>query len=622
MDEPCQQAGNGEENSVPPSADVVVNATTTSNPTGGHDTMKSKEEDNMADDSGGDYVDLEVTYHEDSALILPEEKQEPSGDEEDALDPKKEHQTTRTNHLVDTDNLADDEDEDDDEDDDDDAATAIRAPSSDDPSKSSIERLLALGYTEREALKALRVSGDDLNQAIGFLVMDEESRAAFLTESTRASSSDLVASSTAAAAATSELAAHPSTTTTLPRGMTKPHSPRAASGELKPGFVQVDSADTLVEMGYDRQQARLALAAAGGNLDRAVEILTSPHSAVILLRESERQALSARVERRQESDGVVAEVIIPHNSSTKLSPEAKRKLGIMFVCGIIILAVIVVVVIFVTKDDNDSPPQGVSSSNSHPLEIALSSYFPEEDYFPSSTEQKEALEWLIERDPMNLSGEEDVNLILQRYVLAILFNTTFEQIKEDETIDEADGDWLSASSICSWRGITCEDGPDPLFVTGMLNSVEVDSTLRISGTIASEIGLLTALTQLELTSSGALSGTIPSEVGQLTALKFLLLNDNRIRGTIPTELGNLSKLEILLLHGNRLSGQIPSELGRLTTELDFAYLQDNALSGPVPSELGLLTGLQGLELGCNNGLDPVLPPEVALLLNMTSVGFC
>jgi hypothetical protein len=225
------------------------------------------------------------------------------------------------------------------------------------------------------------------------------------------------------------------------------------------------------------------------------------------------------------------------------------------------LAVIIVVVVIVTKDD--PPSSSDNSIRDHPLKIALSPFFPDDD-FPSSEEQKEALEWLIERDPLNLLGLEDRNLILQRYVLAIFSNTTIEQVDDGTT---EDGEWLSGSPICSWRGITCEKGVDPLFVVGMIDNFATGLAFRLSGTIPSEIGLLAALTQLELSSSRSLVGTIPTEIGRLTDLKYLLLNDNQLNGTIVTEVGNLHKLEILLLEGNMLSGQIPSELGRLTMDL-------------------------------------------------------
>lgn len=43
----------------------------------------------------------------------------------------------------------------------------------------------------------------------------------------------------------------------------------------------------------------------------------------------------------------------------------------------------------------------------------------------------------------------------------------------------------------------------------------------------------------------------------------LLLNDNGLTGTLPSELGLLTMLTTLLLNGNELSGVVPSEVGDL-----------------------------------------------------------
>ena len=63
-----------------------------------------------------------------------------------------------------------------------------------------------------------------------------------------------------------------------------------------------------------------------------------------------------------------------------------------------------------------------------------------------------------------------------------------------------------------------------------------------------------SLQELDL-SNARLSGTIPTEFGMLTALtNELNLNGNRISGYLPTELGDLTKLAALSLHDNLISG--------------------------------------------------------------------
>ena len=59
---------------------------------------------------------------------------------------------------------------------------------------------------------------------------------------------------------------------------------------------------------------------------------------------------------------------------------------------------------------------------------------------------------------------------------------------------------------------------------------------------------------LRITLGLAYTGTLPSEIGLLTALKYLGIVLTNLNGTIPSEIGNLSQLTILRLHDNLLQG--------------------------------------------------------------------
>ena len=63
-----------------------------------------------------------------------------------------------------------------------------------------------------------------------------------------------------------------------------------------------------------------------------------------------------------------------------------------------------------------------------------------------------------------------------------------------------------------------------------------------------------------------LTGTIPTQLGKLTKMTDDFgLSSNKLRGTIPTELGMLTKLcNDFQLQGNQLTGTIPDVLGKLT----------------------------------------------------------
>jgi hypothetical protein len=67
--------------------------------------------------------------------------------------------------------------------------------------------------------------------------------------------------------------------------------------------------------------------------------------------------------------------------------------------------------------------------------------------------------------------------------------------------------------------------------------------LRLTGTIPTEIGLMTRLQSLGITSSSSLSGTLPSEIGRLTQLTLLDLCG--VKTIVPSEVTRLSSLHSL-----------------------------------------------------------------------------
>lgn len=91
------------------------------------------------------------------------------------------------------------------------------------------------------------------------------------------------------------------------------------------------------------------------------------------------------------------------------------------------------------------------------------------------------------------------------------------------------------------------------------------------GTLSTSIGLVgRALTSLKV-NGNFMSGTIPSEMGLLTSLVELNLENNVMEGEIPSEIFNLGKsLKILSIgngdgaRGNTFRSVIPSEIGFMT----------------------------------------------------------
>ncbi|KAJ9128730.1 hypothetical protein P3X46_034543 [Hevea brasiliensis] len=149
-------------------------------------------------------------------------------------------------------------------------------------------------------------------------------------------------------------------------------------------------------------------------------------------------------------------------------------------------------------------------------------------------------------------------------------------------------------------------------ITGVL-----DPRLFPDGTGAAKTGLV-SLKNLLFQTTG-LGGRIPQEIGNLKYLSLLALDENHFYGPIPRSLGNLSELSVMRLSGNLLSGNIPPNLGRLSKLTDLR-LFTNKLSGFVPPQLGNLSSLTVLHLSENNFAGQ-LPQQVCQggkLINFTA----
>eukprot|EP00241_Pyramimonas_parkeae_P023474 CAMPEP_0114296100 /NCGR_PEP_ID=MMETSP0059-20121206/11134_1 /TAXON_ID=36894 /ORGANISM="Pyramimonas parkeae, Strain CCMP726" /LENGTH=286 /DNA_ID=CAMNT_0001418231 /DNA_START=138 /DNA_END=998 /DNA_ORIENTATION=- len=141
----------------------------------------------------------------------------------------------------------------------------------------------------------------------------------------------------------------------------------------------------------------------------------------------------------------------------------------------------------------------------------------------------------------------------------------------------------------------------------------------LSGTLPSELGTLTSLTNMRL-AINQLSGTLPSELGALTRLTFMGLWNNQLTGTLPLELAALASLTTMWLDRNQLTGTLPSELGTLAS-LAYMHFFQNQLTGTLPSELGALTRLTSIAFS-DNQLTGTLPTELGALSRLTNMWVC
>jgi len=210
----------------------------------------------------------------------------------------------------------------------------------------------------------------------------------------------------------------------------------------------------------------------------------------------------------------------------------------------------------------------------------------------------------------------------------------------------ASAGWLSgapcAGSSAQWAGVDCGVGD------GGITSLSLyENTL--SGTLPTQIGLLTSLSGYLSLGFNTISGTLPTQLALLTNLRALYLGSNKLlSGTIPHHLlgGPKSSRRAIYLDGNRLSGTLPPTAARFGaggtgdapaqlvlsrnqlsgtlpnegSAADWAgasllFASHNRLSGTLPPQLSRATALNSLALSANR-ISGSLPPQYAALTSL------
>ncbi len=190
--------------------------------------------------------------------------------------------------------------------------------------------------------------------------------------------------------------------------------------------------------------------------------------------------------------------------------------------------------------------------------------------------------------------------------------------------------WLSGQPVSTWYGITVSNsrisyitlssnnlvGTIPSEIGNLTNLSNLDlSQNQLSGSIPIEIYNLINLTELNLSLNYQINDSISADIGNLTNLRYLYLHVNQLIGSIPTEIGNLGNLIVLYLFSNQLNGSIPTEIGNLTNLVNLS-LSSNQFTGSIPSEIGNLTNLTALRLSSNQ-LTGSIPTEIDSLQDLT-----
>ena len=101
---------------------------------------------------------------------------------------------------------------------------------------------------------------------------------------------------------------------------------------------------------------------------------------------------------------------------------------------------------------------------------------------------------------------------------------------------------------------------------------------NLSGPIPAEIFREHTKLRRFLAGGNFLTGTIPTDIGLLTQATHLDLSDNSLEGSVPTQFGALSNLGYLNLSGcSGLFGVLPFEISQVTS-LTTIYLHGTSVS--------------------------------------------
>jgi hypothetical protein len=169
--------------------------------------------------------------------------------------------------------------------------------------------------------------------------------------------------------------------------------------------------------------------------------------------------------REREQNTLLATTVEVINEDGKAEPtrslSRRWKLATVMLVLFVIGTVATFSIVFPRKDEPTAPPTAppntTSPTTAPPTKIRFSimadvigSSF-EDDFFPSSTLQEDALIWLADEDPAHLAVDTDSTTLLERYTAALFYIAT------QGTLWTSANRWLSKDPVCSWEGLNCND---------------------------------------------------------------------------------------------------------------------------------------------------------------------
>jgi hypothetical protein len=240
-------------------------------------------------------------------------------------------------------------------------------------------------------------------------------------------------------------------------------------------------------------------------------------------------------------------------------------------------------------------------------------------FLDPTSPQSQALAWLYD-DPITSSPGRPTRIVVERYVLAVLYFST--------SGSSWDFNYLSDEDVCTWNngkpatnyseslvavGVYCVEGGESIGTVAL-----VENQLR--GPLPWELALLTSLEVMDF-GLNSLTGSIPTQIIDLTNLKVFSVYSNALTGSIPVGISELTRLEAfdasengltghlpetfspftaeIALGANSLIGTIPESWGTTMPALELIYLFENTLTGSLPSTFGRFSNLVELMVDTN-----------------------
>jgi hypothetical protein len=246
------------------------------------------------------------------------------------------------------------------------------------------------------------------------------------------------------------------------------------------------------------------------------------------------------------------------------------------------------------SDEGASTPAPDSREGRIYSHIASKSQYGEDILTDPATGEAQALQWLMDEDPVDLDPldfEDQIRLDQRFALLTIWFSSTQAWFNETN--------WLNDDE-CTWLGVTCgEPTPETQRNRRLQNGTSVVTKVEIEG--------------------NNLFGTVPPDLSLLVDLQILNLRGNFMEGSLPVVLGDLSQLTTFVINENTLTGDLTGFDFAKFPSLKILDLSSNGFTGPFPATVYSMPAIEVLVMD-DNDFTGEISASIANLLTLGKLG--